>query len=173
MDRSSQRTSKRKTALLVLSFYCLCALFSPSPVNAAETPFSGMSGWWSGEGRIGFKDKNAEKVLCRVTYFTSNEDKDLEQNLRCSTQSFKVEVKSNLHLDDGKITGKWHEKVYDVSGDITGKATDHGLTLFVRGGELTANMHLVTRDNKQIVEIHFQGIDVIGVSILLKKSTAS
>lgn len=160
--------------LLVVT--CIAAALStppvltPTPANAASnTPFKGMAGRWSGEGRIGIKDGKPEKIRCRVTYFLSNKNQDIRQNLRCNTQNYKVEVKTDLHHLSGKLTGTWRETIHNLSGRISGKTSKNNLTLFVRGDTLTATMQIITKGNRQIVEIKFENIELIGLTIILKK----
>lgn len=139
------------------------------PQEVLERPFDAFAGWWSGIGRIGHKGKTAEPMRCRATYFVKEKGQKLTQNLRCSTQSVSLYVKSEVRHEQGKLIGSWHEEKYNIGGEITGKIDKSGMTLFVKGDDLAATMHVVTKGNRQIVEIDFDGLDVVGISIIFKK----
>ncbi len=145
-----------------------------APVEAANQtlgPFSALAGWWGGKGRLQFKDGKLETVQCRATYFVSDDGQELKQTIRCASGSGKIEVVSNVKHDAGKLVGKWTETVYNLAGDLEGEVTPKGFRVTVKGGDLglSANMDIIVRDRKQIIEIQFFSETLIGLSLLLEK----
>ncbi len=134
-----------------------------------DAPFAGLAGRWTGEGRLGFKEGKSEKVTCRATYFVAENAQDLTQNIRCASTGGKVEVKSTVTHQDGKLTGSWNELVYNVSGELSGEITKAGYKVSVRSTDLTANMEIVLRETTQVVEIQFHHASLVGLTLLLEK----
>jgi len=142
------------------------------PVGASTTgPFAAISGWWGGEGRLRFKDGKQEQVKCRTTYFVSGEGEELKQTIRCASGSGKIEVTSEVKHAGGKLTGTWVETVYNLNGELAGEVTPRGYRVSVKGADTTpyANMDIIVRDKKQIIEIQFFNETLVGLTLMLSK----
>ena len=135
----------------------------------ADGPFASLDGRWTGQGRLGFADQKTENITCRATYFVRENGEKLEQNIRCASAGAKVEIKSELTHNAGKLTGHWSELIYDKSGDLTGAITPAGFRIDVKGSDLNATMEVIVRDAKQIVEVHFNDSTLIGLSLMMQK----
>ncbi|MEQ1578188.1 MAG: hypothetical protein ABL894_11090 [Hyphomicrobium sp.] len=135
----------------------------------AEGPFSALSGRWTGQGRLGFAEGKTENITCRATYFVVGDGDKLEQNIRCASAGAKVEIKGALTHNAGKLTGTWSELIYDKAGELTGDITPNGFRINVLGTDLNATMEIIVRDNRQLVEVHFNSSTLIGLSLLLEK----
>jgi hypothetical protein len=150
----------------------LCLLFVvPSVSLHAETdsPFAKLAGRWTGEGMLGLKDSPPERVKCRATYFVESAGDEVKQAIRCATSGGKIEVLSNVKDEAGKLTGHWMETTHDLEGDLNGEVTPKGFRITVRNADLTANMDIVVRGNKQIVEIQFINSSLVGLSLIMTK----
>ncbi len=157
----------------VISGYAALSLAAAAPALSADrSPFEGLAGLWSGQGRLGFKDGKIENVTCRTTYFVSADSSELKQNIRCASGGAKIEVKSVVNHSAGKLTGTWNETVYEKSGDITGEVTPRGFRVDVKGSDVNATMDIIVRDTKQIVEIHFADSTLLGLTLVLTKATS-
>jgi hypothetical protein len=164
---------------LIVAGASLCAGSATQPVNAAEPQaaalqgaLASLPGRWTGEGRLGFKDGKAETVTCRATYFAAMDAPGLKQTIRCASPSGKIELKSRLEDKDGVLTGEWSEEVYNLKGELNGKVTERGLVVTVKGADLDANMDVIVKDNRQIVEIQFHNTSLIGLTLVLTRSVA-
>jgi hypothetical protein len=134
------------------------------------SPFKDLPGRWVGEGRLGLKEGKAEAVKCRATYFLSDSGLDeLKQNIRCASASGKIEVKSIVAHKAGQLSGSWNELIYNLGGDLSGEVTPRGFRISVRGSDLTANMEVILREAKQIVEIQFFDSALLGLTLILEK----
>jgi hypothetical protein len=150
-----------------------------SPVQADEVKpaaltgsLAGLPGLWTGQGRLGFKDGKAETVTCRATYFAATDAPGLKQTIRCASPSGKIELKSRLEEKDGALSGEWSEEMYNLKGALQGKVTERGLVVTVKGDDLNANMDVIVKDDRQIVEIQFHNTSLIGITLVLKRASA-
>ncbi len=135
-------------------------------------PFAALAGWWSGEGRLGFKEGKLETVKCRATYASATAD-TLDQSIRCAAASGMIEVKANVAVADNRLTGQWTERIHNIAGDIKGEITPRGFQVTVTGDQLTAGMEIMVRGDKQIVEIQFHDSTLVGLTLVLQKGTAA
>ena len=156
-------------ALLAQAVAILLSAFVFSNAAHAEGPFASLTGRWTGTGRLGFAEGKNENITCRATYFVSEDGEKLDQNIRCASAGAKVEIKSALTHSAGKLTGTWSELIYNKAGELTGDITPKGFRIDVKGSELNATMEIIVRDNKQLVEVHFNNSSLIGLSLLMQK----
>ena len=146
------------------------ALSSWAPASAEEpSPFAKVAGRWLGEGRLGIRDGPTENVKCRVTYILSEQGQQVRQTIRCATESGSVEVQSTVTHAAGVLTGTWKELSRDWSGGLTGSVTANGFKVAVKGTELNANMDIIVKDTRQIIEIQFINSSLIGLTLILTK----
>jgi|GEM_PF-2386550 len=134
-----------------------------------EGPFARLAGRWLGEGRLGVRNGQAEKVKCRVTYFVSEQGAQVRQTIRCAADSGSVEVQSTVHHAGDKLTGTWKELSRNWSGDVAGSVTPNGFKVAVKGSELNANMDIILRNDRQIIEIQFMDSSLIGLTLVLTR----
>ena len=168
-DGGTEFIGNRRIRGVVASLSFL-ALMMPLPALAdGPSPFAALAGRWTGEGRLGFKASPAENVKCRATYFINDAKDELKQTIRCATEGGSVEILSNIKDAAGKLTGHWKETTRNLEGDLTGEVTPKGFRITVQGADLTANMDIIVRDDKQVVEIQFINTSLIGLTLLMKK----
>jgi hypothetical protein len=55
------------------------------------------------------------------------------------------------------------------SGELAGSITADGFKVAVKGSELNANMDIVVKDVRQIIEIQFIDSSLIGLTLVLTK----
>jgi hypothetical protein len=145
------------------------APFAMGSVAAAQgaSPFAKLAGRWLGEGRLGYAGGKVETVKCRVTYIVSQPQ--VRQTIRCATEGDTVEVQSVVTHGSGSINGTWRELSRNWSGDLSGSLTANGFKVAIRGAELNANMDIIVRDNRQIIEIQFINSALIGLTLVLNR----
>ena len=154
----------------------LCGAVATTPAADAAPqsvgPFANLDGWWGGVGRLRFKDGKTEDVKCRATYFIEGQGEELKQTIRCASGSGKIEVKSTVRHSAGKLSGEWTEVMYNVNGVLEGEGTPRGYRVTVKGTEgttLSANMDIIVKDKRQMVEIQFFSETLIGLTLMLNK----
>jgi hypothetical protein len=153
----------RSLALLLL---LSLALTLSAPAQGAS-PFAKLAGRWLGEGRLGYAGGKTETVKCRVTYIVS--EPQVRQTIRCATEGDTVEVQSIVTHVSGSISGTWRELGRSWSGELSGSVTANGFRVAIKGSELNANMDIIVRDNRQIIEIQFINSSLIGLTLVLNK----
>lgn len=146
------------------------ALVACAPAAAEDaSPFAKLAGRWLGEGRLGIKDGKTETVKCRVTYVVTEAGNQVRQTIRCATESGSVEVQSTVSHASGTLTGSWKELSRDWSGELAGSVNANGFKVAIKGAELKANMDIIVKDNRQIIEIQFIDSSLIGLTLVLAK----
>jgi hypothetical protein len=162
--------------LLILSSTPLPSLAEPAgaPQAVAQSanggPFTGLSGYWSGAGTITLSNGSRERIRCKATYAVNPTGRAFNQNLRCASDSYRLDIMSNIVSDAGAISGTWGEATRNVSGSLSGRATPAEIRASVAGAGFSAHLDVRTQGNKQSVTIIPQGsTEVSGVSIILRK----
>lgn len=147
----------------------LVVVFGTGVAADDSAPFKDLPGRWVGEGRIGLESGKIEKVKCRATYFVSEGGAGLRQNIRCATSGAKIEVKSQLRSNAGTLSGTWKELIYNLEGELTGKVTERGFRISVKGADMAANMEVILFKGRQVVEIQFIDSALVGLTLILTK----
>jgi hypothetical protein len=157
-------TTVRGVAFLLL---LLSAVPSFALESAGGSPFTKLAGRWLGEGRLGYSGGKTETVKCTVTYVVS--ESQARQTIRCATEGDTVEVQSLVTHASGSIKGAWRELSRNWNGELSGNVTENGFKVAIRGSELNANMDIIVKDNRQVIEIQFINSSLIGLTLVLNK----
>jgi hypothetical protein len=153
------------TALLVWAAF---AALAPAPAAAAG-PFDGLSGSWSGDGTVTYASGTKERLRCRVQYVQKNED-NLQQALRCASDSYKFEINAYFDNVNGRIVGTWSELVQNVRGTVTGTVRGGRIEGLLDGPGFSAQLVVVTRGDRQTVNIATELEEIREVAIEVRKS---
>jgi hypothetical protein len=111
---------------------------------------------------------NSEQLKCVATYFVAAGGLSLQQNLRCASTSYKIDASANLQVNNGQVSGEWHEKIHSADGSVAGRITGHGFHLSIHG-QISAAMSVRTSACKQTVSIRPSGSDISEISLHLGK----
>jgi hypothetical protein len=137
---------------------------------AADGLFGHLSGYWSGTGTVTMNNGSSDRIRCKASYAVGQGGNALEQNLRCASDSYKMQVNANVISSGGSISGTWSEATRNVTGNLSGTASGSEVRANVAGMGFTASLNLATKGDKQIVTIKPQGAtDIVNVSIALRK----
>jgi len=171
MGTAARRHLRRVAcALLVAPIQALpVTLLQPAALAQEASPFDKLVGRCLGEGRFGTRDGKTENVKCRVTYLVSEGGRQARQTIRCATEGTSIEVQSMVTHEAGTLKGTWKELSRTMSGDLTGSVTANGFKVAIRGSDLNANMEIIVKDNKQVIEIQFIDSAIIGLTLILTK----
>jgi hypothetical protein len=161
------RASKATVIAVALSFF---AAYSQQGAAAASTPFAGLSGSWSGGGTVTLSGGANERIRCRAMYVVGNGGNQLQQSLRCASDSFTFELKSDVNHTAGQISGNWTEVTRNVGGRISGQASSGKIQALVDGPAFAANLALTMQGDRQSVLIRSDSTAVTQVSITLNRS---
>lgn len=133
-------------------------------------PFAGMSGVWSGKGTISLEGGAREAIRCRATYAVRNDGNALQQTLRCASDSYKIELTSNVVADGNKLSGSWSEATRNVSGNVQGTTAGGRFQVVVSAGTFSADLVLTTKGNSQSIVIRSEGGEFKGANIALTRT---
>ena len=136
----------------------------------SEGPFLGLSGHWSGAGTVTLANGSTERVRCKVAYVVTAAGKAVQQTLRCASDSYRVEISSNVISEGGALSGSWAETTRGLSGNVSGRVTGAEILANVAGAGFTARLNVRTHGDRQSVTIRPQGGTVVSaMSIALRK----
>jgi len=155
-------------AVLAIGLFLTSAHGHADP--GSEGPFLGLSGHWSGAGTVTMTNGASERIRCKAVYAVNATGKAVRQTLRCASDSYRVEITSNVTSQGGSLSGSWAEVTRGMSGNISGRASGAEIVANVAGAGFTAHLDVRTQGERQSVTIRPQGgTDVAAVSIALRK----
>ena len=134
------------------------------PAHAAEV-FSNLPGAWAGTGVAVLRDGSRERIKCRATYSVTPSGTVVHQELDCASDSYKIDMRSDIVYQNGGLAGTWVETGRKVDGSIVGRIDGDTITTKVSGLAFHADVAIVTHDNKQSIRIESEGSYAKSVSI--------
>lgn len=164
-DRDRMTSLTSKFAMLAVLASALTA--GGSAGHAQSAVFADLSGKWAGNGSIQLEDGSTERIRCRATYAVSGPT--LTQSLTCASDSYRFELRSNVAAKGNALSGNWSEVSRNVSGELTGRASNGRYDVTVSSPVFTANLALTVQGNRQNVSISSRG-EFRGVTISMTKS---
>ncbi len=141
-------------------------LFAALPADAAS-PFSRLSGTWSGAGQFRLENGKTESIRCSANYVPRSSGLGLA--LRCASASNRVELRADLTANGSRVSGTWEERSYNASGRVTGVAVGDTLRLSIDGGGLSGSMLVRTTGGSQSISVRTDTTALKGVNISLRR----
>ena len=143
-------------------------LLSVSSIHAQSSgPFAGFDGKWTGTGTVALSDGSVEHIRCKGNYKVGGAGLNL--NLLCASDSYRIDLSSDVMSEGSRVSGKWSEASRNLFGNLQGTAGAGQIDLFAEANGFAANLTLRTSGNKQTVQISSKG-DIRDVKITLAKS---
>lgn len=159
------RSFLRAKASAAVSLGWLCVMTLTTTAN----PIAELPGRWSGTGSIKLSNGSTENLKCVATYFVSDGGAHVTQNLRCASQSYRIDAKANFIIRGTQVTGNWEERQYAQIGAVSGRVTGNGFNLQINGAHFTAAMQVTSSTCRQSISIAPNGFDISRISIGLGK----
>lgn len=148
----------------------LAASLAATPAFAEDGPFTLFAGPWAGNGVITASNGVSERIRCRVHYYVAQQGRDLNQQLRCASDSYHFDVNSALlDVGAGNIVGNWTETNRNAIGKVHGQVSGNTVNAEVAGTGFTAALTVSLRDDRQSVRIVPTGSDIASVTIELRR----
>lgn len=154
---------------MLLQLALAVAVVSLGASLAMANPVSDLPGRWSGWGAVKLSNGNSEQVKCVATYFLQNGGDAVQQNLRCASTNYKIDVTAYYILKGAAVSGSWEEKTWAATGEVSGKMNGNGFDLAIKGQNFSAAMAMTTSNCKQSISIAPRGFDISQISIGLGK----
>lgn len=152
-------------AALMLAF----SLPGAIPAQAATEAFTALAGNWSGNGTVQMANGGREPLRCRANYAVDSGGDKVRLSIRCASDTFRIDLASNVASNGSAISGQWSEASQNASGTLSGKADGNRITAVARGNTFSANLSLTTQGNRQTVAIQPRGTMVQRVSLTLSR----
>ncbi len=108
------------------------------PVSTAAfaqgaTPFSQLAGSWHGGGSVKYNDGSNEHLSCRGTYSQKSGGTELALTIRCQSPSNKIDMKSNISYEGGRLSGHWSERNFGLEGDVAAARQPNRFSVQISG----------------------------------------
>jgi hypothetical protein len=162
-------TNQMRPGLAAVAAAALLGLAAvPGTVEASNSPFTAMSGSWSGSGTITTSDGNKERIRCRAKYDVDSGGSTLDLTLRCASDSYNFELQSNVAHNNGAVSGNWSENTRHVGGNIEGSARGNAISVRV-SGVISATLGMSTNGNQQSISIQAPGTELQSVAISMSR----
>jgi hypothetical protein len=161
-------TGSAKPMLAVAAAAGLLSLAAPASVEAFSSPFTALSGSWSGGGTITMSSGAKERIRCRARYDVGGGGSNLDLTLRCASDSYNFELQSNVVSANGAVSGTWAETTRHVGGNIEGSARGSHINVRV-SGVISAMLAVNTSANQQSISIQAPGTEMSAVAISLSR----
>ena len=150
----------------------LAALLLTAPAaqaqRAAGGAFSDLHGSWSGTGTV-TSSGGTERIRCRGAYAVGDDGNTARTNLRCASDSYNIDLRSDLRAQGGALSGNWSESTRGVGGTVSGSAAPGRINAQVGGAGFQASISMTTSGNRQSVSIRSSGGEVSAVSITMSR----
>ena len=145
------------------------ALLFTLPVSTAAlaesaTPFSQLAGSWHGGGQVKYNDGSNERLSCRGTYSQKSGGNELTLTIRCQSPSNKIDMKSDISYEGGRLSGHWSERNFGLEGDVDGSSAANRFTVRI-SGQLQGSMTVSVTGATHHVSISTGGPGFKSVSI--------
>lgn len=137
---------------------------------AQESVFANLQGSWTGDGTITASDGHAERLRCRTKYILSPSGQNLDQQLRCASDTYRFDVNSGLVRKGNEIAGTWTETTRHVTGSVSAQETGGSIAAKISGPSFAAQMTITIKDDQQHIEIAPNSGDIKSVTIDLARS---
>ena len=153
------------------SSLALSALFVAGVLSCgtarAQSAVPNLIGTWGGSGRITYTDGSSEAIRC--TAYNTGGGANLKMNIQCKSDRNPVNIRSDLTIESGRVSGQWEERTFNASGSASGKASGSNLSLSVSGGGFNGTMSVSVASSSLNISLTTQGIAMSRASMNLNK----
>lgn len=159
--------TKRFGRLAVVALGSLPLLGAPAQ---AAGPFQGFAGNWHGGGTITMTSGSREKIRCRGTYAVKADSQAMSIDLLCASDSYRVNITSNVVAQGSSFSGQWQETTRQVQGNVTGTSPQPGqIQANLEGMGFGMQFSARVAGRRQDLVLQAQGTEVQTVSIALSR----
>jgi hypothetical protein len=155
-------------ALIVL----LCGSSAHAQSQAtSSSPFASYAGSWSGSGTVALSNGTTERLRCQATYAVASAGTNLRQNLRCASDSYTFELRTDINAEGGgRVGGVWSEGTRNMQGSISGRVSAGRIDAVAEGPGFSAGIAMAPQGARQAVSIRSQGTELSQVSVTMTRA---
>jgi hypothetical protein len=172
IERNGGRGRAATCAGLLAAAFAGCVALA-TPALPAGGMFLGLEGVWGGSGTVTYSSGTKERLRCRVQYTMAGSADSVSQALRCASDSYNFQINAIYIHSNGTITGRWDEKYLEISGTITGHASEGLISGNLHGPGFLAAVEVNTNGNSQTVTIAAEGQEIKEVAVEVRKATTN
>jgi len=153
--------------VLALGLFCLSGAYA----QRASGSYERMAGHWAGSGTIDLANGSHEPIRCRAAYDVLAEQRRLELNIRCASDSYNFNLLGNAVFSGHRVSGSWSESTRSIAGTISGTAEGDRISVRADSAAFSANLSLTTHGDRQTVSIRTvnPNSDIKGATIHLRR----
>jgi hypothetical protein len=162
-----------RLALAASGLAAMVTLAAPPTRAQGAGPFEALAGSWSGSGIVNTSDGLRERVRCVAKYVSQDSGHGVRIDLRCASDSYKVEFSGSIVQSGDSLSGNWFESTNRVGGKISGRANGSGNQINVRadGDTFTALLSVKTQGTRQTFSMESPGAKLSEFSIALNRAS--
>lgn len=149
---------------LLLAALCVAGPIWCTPA-LAQSAVSNLIGTWGGSGRITYTDGSSEAIRC--TAYNTGGGANLKMNILCKSDKNPVNIRSDLTIEGGRVSGHWEERTFNAAGNASGKASGNSLQVAVSGGGFNGSMSVSVSASSLNISLTTQGIAMSRASMNL------
>jgi hypothetical protein len=164
------RPNTAACSTLTAATLALVLVAAPLTRARAAGPFEAMAGSWSGTGTVNTSDGTHERVRCLAKYVSEKAGNGVQLDLRCATDSYKVEFTSSIVQSGGSLSGNWFERTRRVGGQISGRAQGDEVNVRASGQTFTALLNVKTQGTQQTFTMESPGAWIPEFTIALNRA---
>ncbi|KAB2916656.1 MAG: hypothetical protein F9K29_11265 [Hyphomicrobiaceae bacterium] len=134
------------------------AAFDSSPTAL----FKHLAGRWGGSGTIKWFNGAVEPFKCVTTFFIQDGAGRATQNFRCNGEknhvdgsALRIELSLDWILQGERLTGTWHERIYEVRGTASGQVKGNQIVADIQSEVATAKLSLTVHACEVRAVMHF------------------
>jgi hypothetical protein len=161
------RHRARLSPAIILTMTVL--LWPHSAIAASHGPFSKFFGNWRGLGEVTSSSGGSDRIGCRATYSASQSGDALAQVLICASDSYRIEIHSDLQAAGHEVHGSWTEASRQLTGSIEGRLVGGTFEGNITGHAFDAALSLHSTGRRQEMTIRPQGTDITEVRVNLSR----
>jgi hypothetical protein len=150
------------TAIAIAGLVLLSAHYA---IAASHGPFSKFLGSWRGFGQVVTSNGGSDRISCRATYSTTQSADDLTQTLVCASDSYRIEIHSNIVAVGQEVRGNWAEITRQATGSLGGRVVGGVFEGTISGPGFNGGLSLRSTGHRQLISIRPQGTDIVEVQV--------
>ena len=157
-------------ALMAGGLAAMVVFTAPSAcAQSAAGPFEALAGSWSGSGVMNTSDGSHERIRCIAKYASQSGGQGVHLDLRCASDSYKVEFTTSINQIGGELSGTWYESTRHIGGNISGRAKGDELDVLAEGDKFTALLNVKTQGSRQTFSLESPGAWLSQFTIALNR----
>lgn len=136
----------------------------------AAGPFDGFAGNWRGGGTITMTSGSQERIRCKGRYGVRSDNRAMSIDLLCASDSYKVNIVSNIVAQGSSFSGQWQETTRQVQGSVTGTSPGPGqIQASLEGTGFGMQFSARVGGHRQELVLRAEGTEVQSVTISLSR----